>query len=192
MGLEYQRIDAGFTYGIIDSPEYLAINPNGTVPTMVEGDNPPLWESGAIMRYLANQYGSGDFWPTDPLMRATVDQWAEWSKINIALKFTGPVFWKVVRTAPSKQDPTTIALNLAELDKALGIADVQLAKNKFLAGPELTLADIQFGHVLYRYFHIDINRTLHLNVQRYYEMLTTRPDYQHSVMVDYSELRVLD
>lgn len=192
IGLDYKRIDAGFTYGVVDTDEYRAINPNGTVPALIDGDHPPLWESGAILRYLASQYGPDTFWPTDPVMRATVDQWAEWSKINIALKFTAPVFWKVVRTAPSKQDPVAIANNLIALEKYLVIADDQLAKNRFLAGPELTLADIQFGHTLYRYFDIEIKRKPYPNLQRYYEMLTARPDYQKSVMVDYSELRVLD
>ena len=190
--LDYHRIDAGITYGVVNSPEYLAINPNGTVPTIIDGSHPPLWESGAILRYLATRYGSDVFWPTDPVKRAAVDQWAEWSKINIALKFTAPVFWKVVRTAPSQQDPVAIATNLAALGKYLGIADEQLAKNQFLVGAELTLADIQFGHVLYRYFDIDIKRESYPNIQRYYDMLTARPDYQHSVMIDYSELRVLD
>ena len=80
LGLLYNRIDAGFTYGVVDSEAYLAMNPNGTVPTIRDGENPPLWESGAILRYLADRYADDDFWPSATVDRARVDQWAEWPK----------------------------------------------------------------------------------------------------------------
>lgn len=190
--LPYERLDAGFKYGVVDTPEYLELNPNGTVPTIVEDDLPALWESGAIMRHLVNRYCETEFWPENAVSRALVDQWAEWSKINIALGFTAPVFWKVVRTAPSKQDPVAIAAALELLHVKLAIADRQLASNEYLAGPQLTLADVQFGHVLYRYFDIDIERQSLPNIERYYSMLKSRADYQRSVMISYEELRVTD
>ena len=192
LGLAHERLDAGLMHGVVDSADYLAMNPNGTVPTLRDGDNPPLWESGAILRYLANAYGPEDFWPTDPLARADVDRWAEWSKINVALKFTAPVFWRVVRTAPSKRDPAAIAAALGTLDKFLDIAEARLAKLPFLAGAHLSLADIQFGHCLFRYFDIDIERSDHPNLRRYYKALTTRPAFQAHVMVSYDELRETD
>jgi len=190
--LPYERVDAGFTYGVVDTPEYLAHNPNGTVPTIAEDDLPALWESGAIIRHLVNRYCESEFWPADVVRRAQVDQWAEWAKINIALGFTSPVFWKVVRTAPSKQDPAAISASLELLHAKLAIADRQLAANEYLAGEHLTLADVQFGHVLYRYFDIDIDRVSLPDVERYYAMLKARPDYQRSVMISYEELRVTD
>ena len=190
--LPYERLDAGFTYGVVDTPGYLELNPNGTVPTIVDDDLPALWESGAILRHLASRYCETELWPEDVASRALVDQWAEWSKINIALAFTGPIFWKVVRTAPSMQDPVAIAAALESLHVKLAIADRQLANNEYLTGPHLTLADVQFGHVLYRYFEIEIQRQPLPNVERYYSLLKTRADYQSSVMVSYEELRVTD
>lgn len=192
LGLDCERIDAGLTHGVVDTDEYLMINPNGTVPTMQDGDNPPLWESGAIMRYLVNAYAVDTFWPKDPIERANVDRWAEWSKINIALKFTAPVFWKVVRTAPSKQDPEAIAAALQVLDAQLDIAEAQLSMNYYLAGPDLTLADIQFGHCLYRYFDIDIDRKERPVLEAYYKSLTQRQAFSHHVMVSYEELVAID
>ena len=115
--LPFERINAGYIHGVVDSPEYLAMNPNGLVPTLIDGDGPPLFETGAILRYLAGQYAPESFWPTDAVQRAQTDKWTEWAKINIALKFTAPVFWLVVRTAPSRQDPETIAANLNVLEK---------------------------------------------------------------------------
>ncbi len=192
LDLACERIDAGFTYGLVDTREYLSMNPNGTVPTLRDGDNPPLWETGAILRYLANSYAPDSFWPADPVSRANVDKWAEWSKINVAQNFTAPVFWRVVRTAPSRRDPAAIADALRNLNKYLDIAETRLAASPYLAGEHLTLADIQIGHCLFRYFDIDIERTDHPHLRRYYDALTTRPAYREHVMLAYEELRIAD
>ena len=192
LGLAHERIDAGLSHGVVDTPAYLSMNPNGTVPTLEDGANPPLWESGAILRYLANCYATDDFWPADPAARADVDRWAEWSKLNIAMNFTGPLFWRVVRTPPSKRDPAAIGGALRSLDKFLDIAEARLSKHPHLVGGQLTLADIQFGHCLYRYFDIDIARGEHPHLRRYYDALTGRPAFREHVMVSYEELRVTD
>lgn len=190
--LAFERIDAGFIYGVTDTPAYLEMNPNGFVPTIVDGGNPPLFETGAILRYLATAYGGDPFWPTDLVARTQVDKWAEWAKINISLKFTAPVFWQVVRTVPSRQDPDMIAANMDVLNKFLAIADDRLSANAFIAGPNFTLADIQMGHCLYRYFDIDIPRRNFPHLQAYYEKLCARSAFRQHVMVDYEELRVTD
>ena len=187
--LPFERIDAGFKYGVIDKPEYLAMNPNGTVPTLQDGDRITLWESGAILRYLANNYADGPFWPTDPMRRACIDMWAEWAKVNVALKFTAPIFWQVVRTPPERRDAESIARAIAEFERMLKIADAQLQRFAWLAGDDFTLADIQFGHLLYRYFDIEIDRHPPGRIVAYYEKLKQRPCFQEHVMVSYAELR---
>lgn len=190
--LNYQRHEIGHIHGGNDTPEFLAMNPNGTVPVLRDGDGPALWETGAILRYLAARYATDSFWPADPTDRAEVDKWAEWAKINITLGFTGPVFWRVVRTPPSKRDPQAIAGALAKLERFLAIAEGQLTRHPFLAGDALSLADIQFGHVLYRYFDIDIARPPLPALERYYRALTQRPAFAEHVMVSYEPLRVTD
>lgn len=190
--IPYERIDAGLSYGLVDTSGYRQKNPNGTVPTLKDGDNPTLWESGAILRYLANSYASDEFWPSEPVERADVDRWAEWSKINIAMMFTAPVFWRVVRTPPSKRDPVAIREALSALDNFLYIAEEQLSNHTYLVGEHLTLADIQFGHCLFRYYDVDIERTEYPNIHRYYKLLTNRPEYRAHVMISYEELRELD
>jgi len=156
LALEHRRVDAGFTYGVVDSAAYRQMNPNGTVPTLQDSNGVIVWETGAILRYLGASYGSDSFWPSDPVSRATVDQWAEWAKINVAGKFTNPIFW--------------------------------VANNQYLAGEDFTIADIQIGHCLYRYFSIDIPRVPYAHIERYYAMLCRREAYQLHVQVDYSEL----
>ena len=192
LGMDHVRHDIGHVHGGNDTPQFLAMNPNGTVPVLRDGDGPPLWETGAILRYLASRYAPGKFWPADPLRRAEIDKWAEWAKINITLNFTGPIFWRVVRTAPSRQDPAAIGAALDALTRFLRIAESRLEQQPFLGGKDFTLADIQFGHVLYRYFDIDIARPDLPHIARYYAGLVERPAFAEHVMVPYDALRVTD
>ncbi len=118
LGLDYLRFDVGHRYGGTDSEAFYQLNPNRTVPVLQDGDNPPLWETGAILRYLASRYADDAFWPGDLLARTEVDRWAEWSKQNIALGFTAPVFWRVVRTPAAERDPQAIAAAVTSTGKA--------------------------------------------------------------------------
>ena len=189
LGVAYERIDAGFTYGVVDTPEYRAMNPNGKVPTIRDGDGTTLFESGAILRYLAALHAPDAFWPADPVARAGIDQWAEWAKQNIAQGFTVPIFWPAVRVPAGRRDPRAIAAAVRRLDEdVLAVADARLARHAFLAGEAFTLADIQLGHVLYRYFDLDIERAELPHLRRYFDELVARPPYREHVMVSYAEL----
>jgi len=184
----YQRIDAGHNHGGLDTETFLALNPNGLVPVVIDGDSPPLWETGAILRYLANRYAPDAFWPRDPVRNAQVDKWAEWAKVNSARRFTVPVFWRVARTRPADRDPAAIAAALEELGRILAIAERQLGDVPFIAGDTFTLADIMFGHILYRYFDIPIERPSLPHLRAYYDRLVERPAYREHVMVSYASL----
>lgn len=189
LGLPYERLDVGHKYGGLDNDAFYALNPNRTIPVLRDGDDPPLWETGAILRYLASRYGAGPFWPSDLSSRSQVDKWAEWSKINVAIAFTGPVFWQLVRTPPQKRDPQVIRLGIQALENKLAIAEEQLQQHPFLVGDDLTLADIQFGHILFRYYDLDIERRALPHLATYYADLSQRPAYREHVMIAYDELR---
>ncbi|OON38529.1 glutathione S-transferase [Izhakiella australiensis] len=189
LGLDFQRDDVGHKFGGNDTAEFLAMNPNGLVPVLRDGDGAPLFETAAILRYLAARYGDAPFWPQDVTQRATVDMWAEWAKINIALGFTAPIFWQVVRTPQAQRDNAAIARALAQLTRFLRIAEARLEQHPWLAGNDFTLADIQFGHLLYRYYDIDIERADLPQLAAYYQRLQQRPAYVEHVMVSYQELR---
>lgn len=190
LGLEVaERVDIGHRFGGTDTPEFRAMNPNGTVPVLQDGDL-VIFETGAILRYLAGQYGRAPFWPDDPRERALVDMWAEWAKLNVALAFTAPVFWQVTRVPPSQRDPARLRQGLEALAPKLTIADACLAEQAYLCGAELTLADVQLGHVLYRYYDIEIPRPDLPALRRYYDQLRRRPAFQEHVMLDYSDLIV--
>ncbi|VEA69823.1 Glutathione S-transferase GstB [Serratia rubidaea] len=189
LGLPYQRHDVGHRFGGTDSDEFYALNPNRTIPVLQDGDLPPLWETGAILRYLANRYAPDEFWPADLIARTHVDRWMEWSKLNVALLFTAPIFWRVVRTPAAERDPAALGQALQAFENKLMIAEPLLAGQTFLAGDTFSAADIQFGHVLYRYYDIDIDRQPLPNLRSYYDRLTERPAFREHVMVSYEELR---
>jgi len=189
LGLEYERLDIGHIHGGNDTPEFLAMNPNGLVPVLRDGDL-VMFESCAILRYLAARYGDGGaFWPADPGTRARIDMWAEWGKINFCTCFTGPIFWSRVRTAAKDRDAAALSRALAQFETRLDILEGQLAKQDHVAGPAFTLADIVVGHVLYRWFDIDVPRKPRPLVAAYYDRLKARPAYAEHVMVSYEPLR---
>jgi len=189
LGLPHERIDAGLKYGINNTPEYLEMNPNGTVPTLVDGNGPALWESGAILRYLANAYADEEFWPQDRLQRADVDRWAEWSKVSVQMNFNAPIFWPVVRLSPENRDEENLRVAINNFENKLRIAERRLRDHRFLVGDNFTLADIQFGHILYRYFELEIERAELTGIRNYYEFLTGMPHYRAHVMISFDELR---
>ncbi len=188
LGLSYERQDYGENYGGLDTPEFRALNPHGKIPVLKVGDR-AIFETPAILRYLAEVHGTETFWPPEPVARATVDMWAEWAKHDVAEAFTGPVFWRVVRTPRERWDGDAIRKSVDALESQLAIAEARLATRPFLCGEALSLADIQFGHVLYRYFDIEIERRALPAVRTYFERLSARPAYQSTVMISYEVLR---
>ncbi|MFC2968788.1 glutathione S-transferase family protein [Acidimangrovimonas pyrenivorans] len=188
LGLEYERLDYGHDFGGTETPEFRAMNPHGLVPVLRDGDL-VIWESMAILRYLAARYGDGGaFWPADPAARAPVDMWAEWGKLSFCTDFTGPIFWSRVRTAAKDRDAAALTRALAHFETRLDRLEAQLAGRDHVCGP-FTLADIPVGHVLYRWFDIDVPRQPRPVIEAYYRRLTERPAYRDHVMVSYEPLR---
>ena len=188
LGLSPAREDYGHRFGGTDTPDYRALNPHGLVPTLVDGDV-VVWESCAILRYLGAAYGGDSpFWPADPAARAKVDMWAEWAKHSIAVAFTGPVFWQRVRTAAADRDAAEMVQSIARFEAALAVLGAQIGEGPWIHGVHLTLADIIAGHLLYRYFAIDIPRSPPAGIEAYYQRLAARPSFAEHVMVDYSAL----
>ena len=115
--------------------------------------------------------------------------WAEWGKTTLTRDFNGPVFWAVVRTPPSRQDPVALARALDQLDRTLDILEGQLGTHPYIMGADFTLADIVVGHPLYRYFTIDIVRRERPVLAAYYARLCARSAFAEHVMVSYELLR---
>lgn len=191
LGLTYNRVDAGGAFGGLDDPEYIAMNPNGRVPTLVDGDL-VLWESNAICRYLVDVYGSStSLRGKTAAKRAKGDMWMEWFQSTVYATFID-LFYQDVRLPPSKRDPAQKAKALDAMSSALAIADTELAEQDYVSGARLGLGDIPIGACLYRYYTMDVNRASHLNLERYYKRLAARPAYRDHVMIGYTSLRGVD
>ncbi len=102
LGLKYERLDAGGSFGVVNTPQYRALNPNGLVPTIEDGPF-VLWESNAIVRYLTAKHSSGKLWPEDHKVRAEADKWMDWQNSMFWPVFR-PLFWNVVRTPADERD----------------------------------------------------------------------------------------
>ena len=96
LGLEYERVEAGGKYGVVNTPDYRAMNPNGLVPVINDGGY-VLWESNAIVRYLAGRHGAGTLCPADARTRADADRWMDWQAVSLNPAI-GPAFFQLVRT----------------------------------------------------------------------------------------------
>jgi len=188
LGIPCERHDIGHSYGGNDTPEYLAMNPMGLVPTIRDGDL-VLWESAAILRYLAAKYGDADFWPRDPAERARLDMWAEWSKTTFGPAFNFGVFIPSVRTPKAKRNEAVIAKAIEAVKPIARLLDDRIGDGPWLAGDVFTFGDILTGNLLYRYFEHDFDRADTPALRAYYDRLRTRPAYLEHNCVSYEPLR---
>lgn len=188
LGLEHTRKDWGGPFGGTDEPAYRAMNPNGLIPVLKDGDT-VLWESPVILRYLGARYGSDTFWPKDPSRRARLDMWAEWTKTSVAPELVYKVFWQLVRTPTAARDLALVEAGAVALQALMPRLDARLADAPYLGGDEICFADIMVGHVLYRYMTLSFDRADTPHVDAYYRRLEDRAAYRDHVMVSYESLR---
>ncbi|MFW9269346.1 glutathione S-transferase [Pseudomonas sp. D2-30] len=181
LGLAYEAIDAGGAFGVVDTPQYRAKNPNGRVP-MLEDEGFVLWESNTIVRYLAARHASGSAWyPDDVQARAKAEKWMDWTTSSFAAPFR-TVFWGVLRTPPEQQDWVAIKAAIKECDDLLAMVDQALAEQPYLGGDEIGMGDIPLGSFIYAWFEMPIERAALPNLQAWYARLRQRPAYQKAVM----------
>lgn len=188
LALAYERVPAGGPEGRLSEPGFAELNPNRLIPVL-EDDGRVVWESHAILRYLAARHGDGRWWPADPFERSLADRWLDWAATLWQPAFVGGVFWGSWRTPPQQQDPTAIARSLATCRELMAVVESMLSQRPYLAGAELSLADIAFGASLYRWFELPIDRPNAPAVEAYYERLRQRPAYRESVMVSFESLQ---
>jgi len=184
LGLKYERIDAGMEHGVNNTPEYRRMNPTGLVPT-IEDDGFTLWESHAIVRYLAAKHGAGSLWPTDLKARADTDRWMDWTH-SFSREFQRPVFWPLVRTPPEKRDAKAIGEAVKKCGEMLGIVDAALAGRKFLGGDQLTMGDIPLGCHVQLWMRLAIERPRQPNLEAWFARLGERPAFRKIVDIPLS------
>jgi glutathione S-transferase len=186
--LAHEHIDAGGKFGRLDLPDFLAMNPHGRVPVIQDGDT-IVWESHAILRYLAARYGSGKFWSDDLTARARVDGWMDWSQTSLQPDFLGGVFWGFYRTPEAERNWPAIGAALKRCATHFEKLDRLLQDRTYLLGDALSLADITIGTSLYRYFELEIDRRSLPQVERWYRTLQHHQAFCEHVMIPFGELR---
>jgi glutathione S-transferase len=175
--LNHERIDAGMQHGRNHEADYLAMNPNGRIPTLVDGDF-VLWESNSIMRYLCMAYGEGaPIYPQDAKPRAAVDRWLDWT-LSTLQPVDRPVFWALVRTPVAQRDMTAIQRDADAAAEVWRIVDRQLATRRFIEGDQFTLADIAIGAFARRWLGVEgISRPELPEFNRWFAQLADRPGF---------------
>ena len=174
--VKFDRVDAGMEFGVNNTPEYRAMNPNGRVPT-IDDNGFILWESHAIVRYLARTHGKGSLWPTDDKVNADADRWMEWYSTTLWPSLQ-PLFWNLVRTPPEKRDAKLIESSHAKLVDFFKMVENALSGRSHLAGDSFTMGDIPMGVALHRWFLLPIERPNNPKLKAYYDRLAARPAFK--------------
>lgn len=188
LGLAHEHVPAGGDFGRLDEPAFRALNPHGRVPVIEDGEA-VVWESHAILRYLAARYGGERFFPPDPAVRARAEAWMDWQQSSFQPAFSNDLFWGWFRTPEAQRDPAVVRRGMSGCARGLRLVDGILAGRPYLAGDQLSLADIPLGTCLFRYFGLDIEHPDVPNVRRWYERLQARDAYREHVMLPFEDLR---
>nr|ABB29466.1 glutathione S-transferase [Corcyra cephalonica] len=156
-------------------PEYLKINPQHTVPTLVD-DGFAIWESRAILTYLVNKYAKGSsLYPEEPKARALVDQRLYFDIGTLYQRFADYFYPQVFGGAPADKDKA------AKIEESLKLLDTFLEGQKYVTGSNLTIADLSLIASVSSFEASDIDFKKYPNVKRWYETVkSTAPGYQEA------------
>lgn len=180
-GVAFERIDAGSAFGGLDDPAYRAMNPNGLVPCLKDGDL-VLWESNAAVRYLSARYAPGTLYPEDPAARAVGDKWMDWALFYLPVP-NRELLYNLVRRGPAERDMAEAERGCKAMADAFTIADAALARQPYLSGDAFGIGDIPVGCFVYAWLNLDIGRPALPHLEAWYQKLTQRPAYARWVMI---------
>jgi glutathione S-transferase len=168
----------------VNTPEFLAMNPNGLVPTIDDGGF-VVWESNAIVRYLASKHAQGTLWPVDPAARANADRWMDWANSTLWPTMV-PLFRAFMRTPVERRDPSTIEASRLETLDVLRVLDAQLVRTAYVGGDAFTMGDIAVGCAAWRWMALPVERPPLPGFERWFASLAAREAYRKVVMVPLS------
>jgi glutathione S-transferase len=176
LGIEFERIEAGREFGIVDTPEYLARNPNAMIPLLQDGDF-ALWESNVIVRYLCAKHGAGRLYPDSLPARFDAERWMDWQQttLNPAGR---DAFLQLVRVPAGQRQPALIDASITATEPLLDLLEAHLRQRAFMAGDRLTMADIPIACEIDRWWQLPLPRPLRPCLERWYEGIRTLPAAQ--------------
>jgi glutathione S-transferase len=171
VGLDYEHVPVGFGADS-KTPEYLAVNPNGRIPALIDGEL-QLFESMAINLYLAKRYG-GALYPSTAADEARAWQWSVWAISEIEPLQMNIVVQKLF-TPEEKRNPKIVDSATRGLQRPLRVLDAALAGRPWLLGEQFSVADLNVASVMHLMKNIDFGYAEHANVQRWAEACYARP-----------------
>jgi glutathione S-transferase len=173
LGIAFERIDAGGSFGIVKTPEYLARNPNGLVP-LVEDDQVQLWESNAIVRYLCARHAPDILYPLALPQRFDAERWMDWQQTTLNPAARG-AFMQWIRTPADRRDPQVIAQSVAATEPLLALLDHHLSRQPFMTGERLSMADLPIACEVDRWIQLPQPRTERRHLDRWFALIRARP-----------------
>jgi glutathione S-transferase len=156
LDIPFERLDWGGPFGGNNDPAYRAMNPNGLVPTVQDGEL-VIWESNTICRYLCANHGGERLHPKDPVVRTQVERWMDWQLAAVTPPMSAMLLG-YYRTPPEKRDPAALETARQRAAEYWKMVENQLAQGDYLAGNTLTLADVCVGIWGYRWHAYPIER----------------------------------
>jgi glutathione S-transferase len=172
----YRREDYGRQFNNTQDAAYLRLNPNGKVPTLVDGDV-VVWESNTILRYLANKHPT-PLYPGEPAARSRVERWMDWQLASLNGPYLG-IFREAKK--PAAERGANWAVDAAELTAQLKILDGALAEQAWLAGGELSLAEICLGPIIHRCLDFPVELPALERLQSWRSKIVGRPAFKKAV-----------
>ena len=179
IGLPFERLDVTETFGAPKAPGYLALNPNGLIPTIDEGGF-ILWESNAIIRYLCATQAMGRFCPADWKARADLERWMDWQQTSLVPPI-GALFRDLLRTPREALSPEALAATTANAVRLWTMLDAHLATRAFVGGASPSMADFSFGNAIHRWYKFPIERPDLKHLRAWYERCLARPAYMQTI-----------
>ncbi|MDH3701529.1 MAG: glutathione S-transferase family protein [Alphaproteobacteria bacterium] len=163
-------------YGVVDTAEYRAINPNGTVPT-IDDAGFTLWESNSIVRYLAMKYAPDMMYDDDIETFALASRWMDWEN-NELLHGQHALVMQLIRLPENQRDPSEVEAARQDLIPKFQMIDDQLGRTRFIAGERFTMGDIPIGLRTHRWHLFDIERPPMANLARWYDEIRTHRGFK--------------
>ncbi len=173
LGIGYEREDWGLPQRDPNVPEFLALNPNGQVPVLIEDDGQALWESNGLLVYLGQtRHG---LLPMDRNDLGRALQWLGWQASELNPPW-GYAVNALMRQTPGYDDPDRIADSIRRWSAKMRVLEAELALGRpFVAGDQFSIADIALGLSCHRWFMTPFEKPALPAVERYYQRLRTRP-----------------
>jgi glutathione S-transferase len=176
LDLPFERTDAGAGFGIVQTPDYLARNPNALVP-LLDDDGFELWESNAIVRYLCARHADGLLYPRELRVRFDAERWMDWQQTTLN-RAGRDAFLQLVRMAPAQRNQAVVDTSVAATEPLWDMLEARLQRHPFLVGDTLTMADVPIACEMHRWRGLPLAWRARPHLDTWWARMTALPAAQ--------------